>query len=311
MNVLVAGSTGVLGRRIVKQLAARGHAVVGLVRNREGERAVASLGGQPRYAELFDADNLVHAAKDAEVVIHAATAIPTKPRATPEDWQMNDRIRREGTEALARCAGQVGAKTFIFQSIVWVAAPPDGSAFDEESQPHPNAITQSALDGEGIAQEMAKLHGFATAVLRCGMFYSADSAHTRMMGQGLAHRKLPIIGSGQNFWHSLHVDDAASSFVVAAEAGRPGLWHVVDNEPVRMRDLLCEFATRLGAPPPRRVAAWIARLMAGRSSVEFLTQSTRTSNARFRNDFEWSPQYPTYREGLAQVVAEWNGQAPR
>ena len=311
MNVFVAGATGVLGRRLVEQLSARGHSVVGLVRSREGERAVSSRGGQPRYADLFDADNLVHAAKGSDVVIHAATAIPTNPRASAVDWQMNDRIRREGTEALSRCAGQVGAATFIFQSIVWVATPRDGSAFDEASPPVAQTVYRSALDGEGIAQEMAELHGFDATVLRCGMFYGDDAAHTRMFAHGLRQRRMPIIGSGDNFWHCLHVDDAAGGFVAATEAGRSGLWHLVDDEPVRSRDFLCDFARRLGARPPRRVPAWLARLMAGRDAVDFFTQSTRTSNERFHKDFGWKPRFSTYREGLAQIVAQWNGQVPR
>jgi 2-alkyl-3-oxoalkanoate reductase len=278
MNVFVAGATGV--------------------------------GGQPRYADLFDAANLVHAMKGADVVIHAATAIPTKPSTSAADWQLNDRIRREGTEALARSAGQVGAKTFIFQSIVWVANPPGDEAFDETSQPHPTAITQSALDGEGIVQELAELQGFAAAVIRCGMFYAADAGHTRMFARGLAQRRLPIVGGGRNFFHCLHADDAAGGFVAAAEAGRAGLWHLVDNEPVPVRDFLSRLAELIHAPAPRKVPTWLARLIAGRASVDFLTQSTRTSNARFRRDFNWSPTYPTFREGLAQILAAWDGKVP-
>lgn len=310
MNVFVAGATGVLGRRLVRQLAARGHVVVGLVRSRDGERLVAGLGALPRYADLFDPDSLVHAANGADVVIHAATSIPTRPRTSPSDWKMNDRIRREGTEALGRCAGQIGARSFVFQSIVWVAAPTNGAEFDESSQPHPGALMRSALDGEGIAQEMARLHGFTATVLRCGWLYGADAAHTRMLAAGLTQRRLPIIGSGDAFWHCLHLDDAASGFVAAAEAERSGLWHLVDNEPVRVRELLTRLATRLNAPAPRQVPKWLARLMAGRAAVEFFTQSTRTSNARFRRDFAWTPKYPTYREGLDQVVAEMRARAP-
>ena len=304
MNIFLAGATGVLGRRLVEQLTARGHAVTGLVRSRDGERRVAELGGTPRYADLFDADALVHAAKGAEVVIHAATAIPTAMSPKPADWKMNDRIRREGTAALARCAGRIGARSMIFQSIVWVANPPDGSPFDEESQPHPNAVTQSALDGEGILQEMAQLHGFGAIVLRCGMFYGADSAHTKMIVGGLRKRRLPIVGKGDYYWHCLHLDDAAGGFAAAAETDRSGLWHLVDNEPVQVREALPAMAARLGARPPRHVPAWLARLLAGRATVDFFTQSTRTSNARFCQDFGWSPKYPTMREGFDQVVAE-------
>jgi len=174
MNIFVAGATGVLGRRLVKQFSERGHQVTGLARSRAGERIVEGLGGTPRFADLFDSAALVHAAEGAEVVIHAATAIPVKARTRASDWEANDRIRGEGTEALVDCAGRVGAKQFIFQSIVWVARPADDSEFDEDSPADPDPLIRSALDGERIAQEASARGGFAGCVLRCGWFYSSD-----------------------------------------------------------------------------------------------------------------------------------------
>jgi nucleoside-diphosphate-sugar epimerase len=129
-----------------------------------------------------------------------------------------------------------------------------------------------------------------------------------MMGDGLRKRLLPIIGDGQAVWSCLHTDNAARAFVAAAEAGRGGLWHVVDDRPTTARDFLTDFARRLGAPQPRRVPAWLVRLIAGRYAVEFLTASTRTTNARIRRDLGWSPRYPTFEEGLDQVVTRWREQ---
>jgi nucleoside-diphosphate-sugar epimerase len=304
MNVFIAGATGVLGRRLVRQLRERGHRVAGLVRSREGERLVESLGGAARFADLFDPNALVHAAQGAEVVIHAATAIPTRPRTTLGDWETNDRIRRAGTQALVDCAARIGARQFIFQSIVWVARPPDDGEFDEDSPTRPDAIVQSAVDGERIAQQTAAEHGLAACVLRCGMFYAADAAHTRMMVEGLKRRRMPIIGRGDAVWCLLHADDAAGAFVAAAESGNGGLWHVVDDEPVTAADFLNALAARLGAAPPRHVPVWLARLLAGRDIIEFFTHSTRTTSARFKRDFGWQPKYPTYREGIEEAVGE-------
>jgi nucleoside-diphosphate-sugar epimerase len=87
------------------------------------------------------------------------------------------------------------------------------------------------------------------------------------------------------------------------------VWHIVDNELVEVRTFLKEFAARLGAPAPRRVPVWLARWLAGEQAVEYFTRSTRTTNARFRRDFGWTPRYSTYREGLDQVVAARNSEA--
>jgi len=311
LKVFIAGATGVLGRRLVRRFTERGHAVVGLVRSTNGENIVRALGGEPRQADLFDSDSLAKAADGCDTVIHAATAIPTKQKTIPADWALNDRIRRQGTRRLTEAAGKIGAKAYLQQSVVWVARPKDGSAFDEDSPLAPDPLVQSAIDAETIAREAGSVDGFTTAVLRGGAFYDSDSAHTQMLAEGIRKRALPIIGSGDAVWTMIHTDDVASAFVTVAEQPRNGIWHVVDNEPVTVRELLLAWASRLGARPPRRVPVWLAKWLAGEDVVQYFTSSTRTTNARLRRDFGWTPRYPSYREGLDQIVAAWNADVPR
>jgi nucleoside-diphosphate-sugar epimerase len=305
MKIFVAGATGVLGRRVVKQFLERGHTVRALARNAKNEATIQALGAESRDGDLFHADSLARAAEGCDVIVHAATAIPTGEKPSPSEWQMNDRIRRDGTKALAECAARVGAKTLLVQSITWVARPSDQGPFDEDSPFNTDFVTKSAGDMETIAREAGERNGFGVGILRFGWFYCADAAHTRQFGEALSARKMPIIGKGDAVWAWIHVDDAASTFVIVAEAQRSGLWHIVDNEPVVSADYLRYFAKKLGAPEPRHAPVWLARLLAGSVAVDFLTSSMRTSNERFRRDFAWNPKFPTYREGLDEVIARW------
>jgi 2-alkyl-3-oxoalkanoate reductase len=305
MRVFIAGASGVLGRRLVRQLVARGHSVIGQVRSPKAELAVREAGGEPSNADLFDAESLARAAESCDTVIHAATAIPVKQKTSPADWAMNDRIRRKGTRCLTEAAAKIGAKTYLQQSITWVARPKDESPFDEDSPTVPGTTIQSAIDAEAIAREAESAEGFTVAVLRSGYFYDSESGHTRMIAEALRKRQMPIIGSGDAEWAMVHTDDVASAYVAAAEHPKSGVWHIVDNELVLVAVFLKDFAARLGAPVPRRVPVWLAKWLAGEQAVEYLTKSNRTTNARFRRDFSWTPRYPTYREGLEQIVAAW------
>jgi nucleoside-diphosphate-sugar epimerase len=311
MKVFIAGASGVLGRRLVRQFVARGHAVIGQVRSAKSESAVRTAGGEPRHADLFDAESLARAAEGCDTVVHAATAIPVKQKTTPPDWAMNDHIRRKGTRCLTEAAAKIGAKTYLQQSIAWVARPKNDSPFDEDSPVVPESGIQSAIDAEVIAREAESAEGFTVSILRGGFFYDCESGHTRMVAGALRKRQMPIIGGGEAAWAMIHTDDAASAYVIAAEKPRSGVWHIVDNELVQVRTFLKEFAVRLGAPEPRRVPVWLANWLAGEQAVEYFTRSTRTTNARFRRDFGWAPRYPTFREGLGQVIAAWKEEAGR
>ncbi len=304
MKIYITGATGVLGKRLVEELSGLGHTVTCMTRSAKGEETVRSLGGLPSHAALFDKDDLLKDIEGSDVVIHAATSIPVKKRLRPEDFRLNDRIRREGTQIVTDCAVEAGARKLIFQDVVWVARPEDGSFYDEESPVVPSPTLQSGIDGEEIVLGAGEKHDIVATVLRCGFFYGSDTAHTRQMGTGLKKRAFPIIGDGEALWSLIHIDDAASAFVTAALEDLPGIWHVVDDMPVKTGSFLNYFAGRIGAPPPYRFPVWLARFLAGSYAVEFFTASNNTSSAKLKAASSWSPKYPTYREGIPEVVRE-------
>lgn len=307
MQVFIAGATGVLGRRIVAECANRGHEVVGLARDRDGDYTIERAGGNPRRGDVLDRDSLVATTADADVIINAATAIPTTGRPSRSEWQLNDRVRREGTRNLTEVAAEVGVTQFIQQSVVWLARQPDGSTYDENSTPYPDRTTDSALDAEDIVTAAGTTNDFETTILRCGWFYSADSAQTQAIAKGLLARRMPIVGRGDALLSHIHVDDAAHAFVEAMETGVAGRYHVVDDRPASLAEYLTTFADALGAPRPRHVPPFLGRLVAGGDVVRFLTKPMPTTATRFREATGWKPHYPSIDEGIPVVCAEWRG----
>lgn len=114
-----------------------------------------------------------------------------------------------------------------------------------------------------------------------------------------------LLGRGDAELSILHVEDAASAFVAAAEGEATGLYHVTDHEPVTVADLFSAFAEKLGASEPRRVPGWLAKYLAGEDTVRLLTSPAPTTAEKFEREFDWRPKYPTYREGLDAVVQQW------
>jgi nucleoside-diphosphate-sugar epimerase len=310
MNVFVTGATGALGRRLVAELTNRGHDVVGLTRDDRGDTLVRERGGGPVRGDVLDEEALTAAAAGADVLVHAATKIPAERRPTRESWRRNDRVWREGAANVVAAAAAVDAERVVLQSVVWLARRADGGVFDEGSTPNPDRSTASVLDAERLVLEGAETVGFEPVVLRCGWFYAPDSAHTRTYGEGLLAGRMPIVGSGMlgrsdATLSYLHVDDAATAFTAAVEGDATGVFHVVDDHPTGYATFLKTFARLLDAPSPRRVPAWIARLVAGREVVGLLTRPMPTTNERFVANFNWAPTFDAVDGGLESVVAEW------
>ena len=102
MKVFVAGATGVLGRVLVPQLVARGHAVVGMTRSASKQDLVRSLGARPIVADALDPDAVAQAVASAEpeVIVHELTALSGPMRATRlilERTSADRRLTMKGT----------------------------------------------------------------------------------------------------------------------------------------------------------------------------------------------------------------------
>lgn len=306
-RVFVAGATGVLGRRVVARLVRSGHQVLGLSRSDENARQLTKARATLVPGDLFDADKLRHAVSGCGVVLHLATAIPTKARPRRRDWRMNDRIRREGTRALTEAALAAGAGLYVQQSVTYLYGQRHGAKVDEDT-PLPeehNPILESAADMERIVRDAAA-RGLPEVILRCGTFYGPDAAHTRAMIAAVKKGFFPVVGDGTARWNLVHVDDAAAAVAAVVEqggvlAGRT--LNVCDDEPVELRTLLEFLAEQMAARRPRRIPVWLAGLLLGRDAAEILVSSARCSNQRLKRATGWAPRYPSYREGMRVVLA--------
>ncbi|MEO5876908.1 MAG: NAD-dependent epimerase/dehydratase family protein, partial [Streptosporangiaceae bacterium] len=71
MKILVAGATGVVGRRLVPLLVDAGHDVSGTSRSRDNAQQISDLGAHPVIVDVLDARKLrvAVAAEHPEVII--------------------------------------------------------------------------------------------------------------------------------------------------------------------------------------------------------------------------------------------------
>ena len=65
-----------------------------------------------------------------------------------------------------------------------------------------------------------------------------------------------------------------------------------------MSEWLPELAAAIGAKPPRRVPARLARPLIGEHGVSLMTQVRGSSNAKAKRELRWRLRYPSWREGF-------------
>jgi len=105
MKVFITGATGVLGRRVVKYLISKSISVIALSRSSQNAELLKNLGAESKQADLFNANEMAEATKGCDAILHLATHIPQKTMPKSKDWELNDRIRIDGTKHLVEVTG--------------------------------------------------------------------------------------------------------------------------------------------------------------------------------------------------------------
>lgn len=312
MRVFVAGATGAIGRPLVAQLVAAGHEVTGTTRSPDRARELEAAGATPAVLDAFDSAALHDAVVAArpEVVVHQLTDLraPLRPRRYAEWIATTNRLRTEVTPVLLDAARAAGARRFLAQSVCFLLAPTgpavgDETAADARDAPEPfGPVVRATLQMESAVTGAADLQGL---VLRYGWFWGPGTSIGRggQQLEDVRRRRLPVIGTGEGRFSLIHVEDAARATVLALDHGAPGVYNVVDDDPAPQREWVPALAAAIGAPAPRRVPAWLARIVAGPFFPAAAQEQRGSSNTKARRELGWEPRYASWRTAFAEPGA--------
>ena len=308
MRVLVAGSTGAIGRPLVKRLVAAGHETFAGTRSEQRAEELRKLGATPVVADALDEDAVEAAVATAapEAIVNQLTAIPRDldPRKMQRQFEPTNRLRRFGTANLMGAAARHGVRRVVAQSIAFAYRPTGRDLWTETDSLYTDVgeIIRAVAE---LERQTLETEGVDGIVLRYGFFYGPGTSYAASDGPGaenVRRRRFPIIGNGAGVWSWIHVDDAAAATVAALERGAPGIYNVVDDDPAPLREWLPAYADAIGAKSPLRVPKLLARLVAGPQAVHYGTGLQGASNQKVKQALGWMPEHPSWRQGFREAA---------
>jgi nucleoside-diphosphate-sugar epimerase len=309
MRVFVAGGTGAIGRRLVGQLAARGHQVTATTTSAGKLGVLEQLGADGIVMDGLDAASVGEAVAAAgpDAIAHEMSALSVARNGRPNFRHperfaaATNRLRTGGTDHLLAAAEATGVPHVVAQSVAsWTGTREGGWMTEEDPQP-PEEVGPKLRGGiEALRHVEDVVVRAGGAVLRYGGFYGPGATDDVV---GLVRkRQFPLVGSGTGYFNWVHLDDAASATVLAVEQQAKGVFNIVDDEPAPVSEWLPYLAECAGAKPPRRVPRWLARLLAG-EMVKVLTEGRAFSNAKAKRELGWELRYPSWRQGFKEELA--------
>jgi len=241
MRVFLTGATGFIGSRILPELLAAGHQVIGLTRSDSGARALVAAGAEPHHGTLEDLGSLRTGAEGADAVIHTAF-----------DHNFANFVANcEKDRRVIAALGSVlrgSDRPLLISSGAALGSPGDGrpaleSVFDSR-HPTPRIASEeagNALLDDGVDVRVVRLPQVHDPVKQGLITFFVDIAR--------AQGRVAYVDEGRNRWSAGHVSDVATLYRLVLDRGRKGArYHAVGEEAVSLRAVAEAIAAGLGLP---------------------------------------------------------------
>ncbi len=255
VRVFVAGGTGVVGRRLVPQLVARGHQVTATTTSAAKLGWLEQLGADAVVMDGLDAVSVAEAVAAAgpDAIVHQMTGLSAAHAGRPDlkhpdrFFAATTRLRSEGTDHLLAAAEATGVSHVVAQGFAAFNGIREGGwvkTEEDQLDPGPASARQGAEALCHLEDVVVKAGG---AVLRYGSLYGPGAIDDQV--ELVRRRQFPLVGGGTGYFSWVHLDDAASATVLAVEQRATGVFNITDDEPAPAS----EWLPYLAAPGGRRL----------------------------------------------------------
>lgn len=292
MRIFVTGATGFIGSRIVPQLLAAGHDVVGMTRSDAGAASLRALGADVHFATLEDLPSIQAGIERADAVIHTAFDHDFS------NFVANCEKDRRVVEALGTVLRGSRRPLLVTSGIGMGQAATGGPATEDVFNPeHPNPRRLSEMAAQGLLDA-----GVNVAVVRLPQVH--DRARQGLITPFIALSKrkgrVAHVGEGRNRWPAAPVDDVARLYRLAVEKAEPGArYHAVAEEGVQVRDIARVVGAGLGLPVVS-VSGEEAQAHFGWLGM-FAGLDMPASSALTRQRLGWTPEGPSLLSDLERM----------
>jgi len=311
-KILVTGSTGFLGRRLMSALELRANFLaIGSVRRTskclcEGSSVlVGDLNAETDWSDALSA---------VQVVLHIAARAHVLKDEVADPLAEYRRVNVAGTLSLAYQAATAGVRRFIFISSIGVNGNTNSRPFKADDQPDPaEPYAQSKWEAEQGLWQVQQETGMEVVVIRPPLVYGRGAPGNFGRLVGWVNRGVPLpLGAIHNKRSLVGIDNLVDLIIRCIEhpAAANQVFLVGDGEDLSTTALLRGVGSAMGKPArlipvPTRLLQFGAILLGKEALAQRLLGSLRVDISKTCELLEWKPPY-TVEEGLKRCFERSN-----
>lgn len=321
-SVLVTGSTGFLGSRVVEALLCKGFRVRAFARKTSKIEKLERLGVEICFGDIADIASLRPAFKGSDYVVHAAAD-------TEGSVEGGNISTIQGTKNVLALCKEMGVKKLVYISscsVYGVADYKKGYVVTEDSSleraPEARgAYSNAKFQAEKVVLKAMEENTCPIVSLRPGtIFGPGGEIYTPMMGFSLGNRMFGVIGNGRFILPIVYIDNLVDAIITAMEKKEScgKIYNVVDPDKITKKEYIKSFIKRLYPRSKcfyipysllyssvflQEILCWILR------RKPFLTRYRLTSSqknilydsSKIQKELNWSPPF-SFEDAVDDVI---------
>ena len=274
MNILLTGSTGLVGSALAEYLGNKGHTIYPLFRN--------PASGKRHY--WTPEESLIHLDEEIklDVVIHLAGENIADSRWSKKKKAAISNSRIDGTRLLAKTIAELKNKPelFISASAIGYYGDTGDNIVDEDSDRGTGFLSDVATQWE-TSTRAAEDAGIRTIHIRTGIVLSPDGGVLQKMLLPFKMGFGGVIGNGNQYMSWISINDVVRVINFMIDDTRlSGPFNLVAPQPVTNYTFTKSLGRTLHRPTLFPLPAMIARIMFGEMADALLLSSCRVEARR-------------------------------
>ncbi len=238
MKILITGGTGFLGERLVRALLKKGHKACVFSNERNSE--IEKMGTVLIIGDIFDKKKIRKALSGVDVVYHLAAILD-------ESNPLMYKVNVDGTRNVISACRNSGVKRIILPSSIGVLGYTEKPAVEDMPYNPSTEYEKSKAEAERLVIGSGVAYTIARITIICG-----PNSFWRQIFRA-ARKGYPIIGSGDNHWHLVYVDDAVNALVLMLKPkAKNRIYHIADDDPHTYREVYETIAEVSGCRKPEK-----------------------------------------------------------
>lgn len=308
MNILITGGTGYIGTVLVEESVKVGHQTYVLTRNKEKAQTLEGQGVQAIVGDLMQDGQWQELINDMDAVIHLAA---------PPTW--GKKVTKK--VALAYADGHLKLTKRLFEAIdtqrlgrlIFVGGT---SYFGDSGDTSPKTESFQA-DPKGWGPYIAPSinyvkerigEGYPASIVYPAQIYGPSSWMEQLFLQPLfTDKPITSLKGYTPYFSPIHIEDCARALLYVIEHGEIGEDYILsDQQPLSSAIFRDEIVRLMDVDDPkfRSIPRWLCQFVLGPVLTEYATAHTNFSSKKLQKT-GFTFRYPTYQEGLPQVVEAW------